>query len=45
MPLPSEKLRALPALAESNILGWGSIPGAKDSSTSGPAMSPFMPSS
>lgn len=45
MPLPSEKLRALPALAESNILGWGSIPGAKDSSTSRTAMSPFMPSS
>lgn len=45
MPLPSEKLRALPALADSNILEWGSIPGAKDSSTSGPAMPPFMPSS
>ena len=44
MPLPSEKQRTLPALADSNILGWGSIPGATDSSTSGPATSPFMPS-
>lgn len=43
MPLPSEKWRALPALADSDILGWGSIPGAADS-TSGPATPPFMPS-
>lgn len=43
MPLPSEKRRALPALADSNILGRGFSPGATDSSTSGPATIPSMP--
>lgn len=33
MSLPSQKRVALLALADGNILGWGSIPGANDSST------------
>lgn len=39
--LLSQKLIALPALADSNILGWGSIPDADDSSTNGPTLSPL----
>lgn len=32
LSLPSQKRMELPALADGDILGWGSLPGAKDSS-------------